>query len=123
MEWAHLRRTLLQTRFALPESQDCFDRLKKSGQTNITTRSEVNREIRCRMGRCAGHFHASRAWHCTPSQKHPSLSRVHPATVETFFAGQAEKTPAAGAGRIAGKDDVWDSRAGPSASLWMREPA
>jgi hypothetical protein len=45
----------LDTGFALPESQDGLIWLRKSGQTNITTRSEVNREIRWGLG-FAFHF-------------------------------------------------------------------
>jgi hypothetical protein len=42
----HLRRTRLKARLTLPEFQDCSDRLEMSGQSNITTRLQVNREIR-----------------------------------------------------------------------------
>jgi hypothetical protein len=44
----HPGRTGPQTRLALPESQDGLNRLKKPGQSNITTRSGVNKEIRTR---------------------------------------------------------------------------
>ena len=42
----HLRRTRLEAGVTLPEFQYCSVRLEKSGQRNITTRSQVNREIR-----------------------------------------------------------------------------
>src|ERR1700722_19715343 len=47
----HRWRARLQTRPPLPEAQNCSVRLRKSGQSNITTRSQVNREIRCGVGR------------------------------------------------------------------------